>query len=204
MHLQCGLWCGLTLIAAVRLAEAGKHYSCPIGHERPFSLPNIIVLIFQVDITYNGGVCDLTNYTNTYWWDGYLVESQAGFDATLGNCTTIIGPIFISPNYTGSFVMNNVANITDNITTYRSVWQNDTTGVQIATDPFTFLTSLQADRLVSLGKLNLMGVPGLDSLSMASLEFVGLLFVFSNPTMSLNFPLLKNSTDIQIQGGYSR
>jgi hypothetical protein len=169
-----------------------------------FFLPNIIVLISHVDITYNGGVCDLTNYTNSWWWEGFLVESQAAFDATLGNCTTIIGPIFISPNYTGSFVMNNITNMTNDITTYGWLSQKDTTGIQITTDPSTFLTLLQADRLVSLGQLNLMGVPGLDSISMASLEFVSGLFVFSTPTMSLSFPRLKNSTNIQIQGGFSR
>jgi hypothetical protein len=99
---------------------------------------------------------------------------------------------------------NNVTNMTHEISTYGELEQDATSSTWIATDPSPLLTSLQADSLVFLGGLGIWGVPGLDSISMAKLEFVSSLTVYSNPTMSLNFPRLKNSTDIQIQGGYSR
>jgi len=92
--------------------------------------------------------------------------------------------------------MENLTNMTDDITSYGSF---DTV---VPASPL--FTSLQADNLISLPRLKLEGVQALKSISMAKLEFVGKLDVFSNPTMSLNFPLLKNSTEIQIQGGYSR
>jgi hypothetical protein len=166
---------------------------------------NSQMLILRVDIIYNGSVCDLTNYTTEGpYRDGFSVETQVAFDATLGNCTTIIGSVFISPNYTGSFIMNNVTNMTQAISTYGSVELDTNYSTWIATDPSPLLTSLQADSLVFLQELTISGVQGLNSISMAKLEFVDLLTVYSNPTMSLNFPRLKNSTGIQIQGGYSR
>jgi len=92
--------------------------------------------------------------------------------------------------------MENVTDMTDDITSYGSLF--------IVAPASPLFTSLQADNLISLGRLNLAGVPALKSISMAKIELISKLDVFSNPTMSLNFPLLKNSTQIQIQGGYSR
>lgn len=153
------------------------------------------MLILGADIVYNGGICDLTNYTNNWWWDGYLIETQADFDATLGNCTTIIGPIFISENYTGSLIMNNITNMTQDLSNYGIMGKTIT--------PSARLTSLQADNLVWLGGMNLEGVPALNLISMAKLEFVDRLIIYSNPAL-LKLPELKNATDIEIYGGYLR
>ena len=154
------------------------------------------MLILRLDSINNGGVCDIHDYTENDLYNGYLVESQAAFDVTLGNCTTIIGTILISDNYTVPFVMNNVTNMTDGLTTYGSAF--------ITPDPSALLTSIQADNLITMEDLYLAGIPGLHNISMAKLEFAGSLTIFSYPTTFLSFPRLKNSTYIQIQGGYSR
>jgi hypothetical protein len=67
------------------------------------------------------------------------------------------------------------------------------------------LTSIQADNLISLGDMMLPTIPAFKSLSMASLETVNnSITIYSNPESSLNFPQLRNITDVQILGGYSR
>jgi hypothetical protein len=145
----------------------------------------------------------LTKNDNDYWWDGFYVESQVAFDAALGNCTTIIGPLFISPNYTGPLVMNTVTNITGHLLTISKSFDTNTTGQTVATNT-TLLTSLQADNLIWLEQLDLEGVPALNSISMARLETISWLVVYSNPTMSLSFPRLTNGSGISIYGGYLR
>ncbi|KAE9378584.1 hypothetical protein N431DRAFT_554719 [Stipitochalara longipes BDJ] len=132
MYLQSALWCGIALLPALSLVAA--------------------------DIIYQVGVCDLTENDNDYWWDGFYVESQAAFDAALGNCTTIIGPLFISLNYTGPLVMNTVTNITGQLLTISKSFDTYTTGQTVATNT-THLTSLQADNLIWLEQLDLEGVP---------------------------------------------
>jgi len=156
-----------------------------------------------VDIIYQGSVCDLTKNYNDYLWEGFIIESQAAFDAALGNCTTIIGPLFISTNYTGPLVMNSVTNITGQLSTIGKSFETYTNEQTVAND-LTLLTSLQADDLIWLERLDLEGVPALSSISMARLDTISWMVVYSNPTTSLGFPLLTNGSDISIYGGYSR
>lgn len=100
--------------------------------------------------------------------------------------------------------MNNVTNMTGDLGTIGYVTEDYTTEESVANKPSPFLTSLQADNLVWLTELLLEGVPALTSISMAKLDTVSSLIVYSNPTMSLSFPRLRNSSEIRIQGGYSR
>jgi hypothetical protein len=213
MRFQNSSWGTIALIAAASLVAAGKHKLHPMALHIPPS--NDLILKLRVDIPNNGGICDLTNYTSpsapSYEFTGpgaYMVESQADLDTTLGNCTTIIGYIFISPNYTGPLIMNNVTNITRGFLTTGNMYltgdpQNDGGPVNTA-NPTPLITSIQADNLIQTWMLDFTGVPALKSISMEKLESVDRLTVYSNPAMSLNFPQLINGTSIVIEGGYSR
>jgi hypothetical protein len=155
-----------------------------------------------IELVVEGTVCDTTNFNITEFYDAYLFETQEDFDAKLGFCTTIIGPVWIGPNFTGSFVLNNVRNITENILTWAVVSLVTNNSENYAS---SLLTTIQADKLISLGSLDIVEVPALKSIEMANLEYVGThINVNSNPALSMNFPQLKNLTDIRIVGGYSR
>ena len=100
--------------------------------------------------------------------------------------------------------MNNVMNMTEDIGSLTSYEEDFTTGAMVATYPAPLFTSLQADNLVWLRELYLLGVPALNSISMAKLDNIEKLTVYSRPAMSLSFPRLKNCTDIFIEGGFTR
>lgn len=167
------------------------------------------MLILIADITYNGGICDLSNYTSSFpnvEPESYVVESQSDFDATFGNCTTIVGYISISPNYTGAFIMKNITNITEGLLTLGMQYLSACNERVVTTtqSPTPFLTSVQANNLVETYLLDFTGVPALESISLPNLSAVGILNVHSSPKMSLNFPKLAFAMEIAIEGGFSR
>ena len=66
------------------------------------------------------------------------------------------------------------------------------------------LTSVEADRLIWLGGLELGGSADLTMISMPSLETIGTLNIGSNSGLSIRFPQLESCFEIEIFGGYKR
>jgi hypothetical protein len=148
-------------------------------------------------------ICDFTNCTYFGVYEAVLVQNQTDLDSKINGCDTIIGGIFIAPNYTGPFVLSNVSNITASICTNGTPCGNS--GDRDETETTPLLTSVQSNSLTSLGgSFELSGVPALKYISMPYLGFVDDIIISSNPELSISFPLVKNLTWLQILGGFSR
>jgi hypothetical protein len=197
MHLRSAL---LALIAAASIVKARMYNSCPLNLQSPFFKPSLNESIIELIV--EGTVCDTRRFNDSSGILSYAYpfETQEDFNAKLGFCTTIIGPVWIGTGFTGSFVMNNVTNITEHILSWAALDQND----EDANYTTSFLTSIEADNLISLGGINLVKVPALYYIQMLKLEYLETMEINSNPALDMYFPQLKNITGMQILGGYSR
>lgn len=199
----------LVLAAAVTIVTARKRFSSSLrtGSLSVFILLNIIAETFlngsllpECDTQYIG---NYIGYKNAY--EIYRFTSQDDFESKLGNCTTILGDIYLETNFSGPLVMSNVINITGDIRTwYRAEIDLGDSKFGHSYNFPTNLTSVKADSLIWLGGLDLGGSPDLTVLSMPSLETIGILNIGSNSGMSIQFPQLKSCTEIEIFGGYER
>lgn len=157
-------------------------------------------LLPKCDTQYIG---NYTGYKNAY--EIYRFTSQEDFEFKLGECTTIIGDIYIGQNFSGPLVMSNATNITGDLMTWYLAADDLTDSASVKGYIYASnLTSVEADSLIWLGGLALGGSPDLMSLSMPSLESIGTVNIGSNSEMSIHFPQLKSCTEIEIFGGYKR
>jgi hypothetical protein len=158
----------------------------------------LLLLKYRLDVTAN--VCDFSSS------DGQLfVMNQTDIDEKVDGCTTIDGTIIISPKYTGTFIIRNVTNITQQITTQIQPMGGESPLPFGEEYPTPLLTSFQADSVISMpGSLNLDNVPALKSVSMANLEFIESFYIDSNPGLTISFPQLKNASQLEVLGGFSR
>ena len=199
----------LALAAAVSLVAARKRISYPL---RTGSLPLHILLTIIAETFPNGTLLpkcntqyigNYTGYKNAY--EIYYFANQDDFDSKLGNCTTIFGKVALGQNFSGPIVMSNVKNITGVLITWRRAVQDLTDSESVNIDKFASnLTSVEADRLIWLGGLELGGSADLTIISMPSLETIGALNIGSNSGLSIRFPQLKSCFEIEIFGGYKR
>lgn len=120
-------------------------------------------------------------------------SSQDDLDSRLAGCTTINGWLHISLNYTGSFVLSNITNISGGISTYGGSGNS------------TALTSIEANDLISIDELTIFNVPALNNVSFPNLESIRQLSVsLTNIDGELHFPSLKNATIVLLNGPISR
>jgi hypothetical protein len=121
------------------------------------------------------------------------LSSQEEVNRMVGGCITIRGGISISKNYTGSFVLPGVQNITDGLGT---IWQPKTDTPS--------LTSVTLDDLVYADDLYFEGATALESVHLPSLQSVKSIEVNSRSPLSLSLPSLVNAASILLVGNFSR
>lgn len=137
----------------------------------------------------NAIVCDRSNVTS-------VVEDPAGVEATISNCTTFIGNIFINANFTGVFNLSGITNLTGDVRTE---------------DHFEFkecrnLTGIVMDDLVTMGDLLLGGLISLKTVTLPKLQNAGVVSIGggNQSSTSLSFPALVKATTIDTYQNISR
>ncbi|KAL4922056.1 hypothetical protein BDW62DRAFT_172899 [Aspergillus aurantiobrunneus] len=94
----------------------------------------------------------------------YIVENQSEVDEIAAHCTTVNGGIMIAPNYTGSFFLPNVRNLTNGLGWFRVIGDPETEATPV---------SVELPDLEYAGSdLSLNGLPTLRNVSMPRLKTV--------------------------------
>ncbi|KAL3476010.1 hypothetical protein BJX99DRAFT_228716 [Aspergillus californicus] len=148
-------------------------------------IPGVFAQVNQTDECSNGETLQIPIHDQTDLDD--LVQK---------GCTTIWGQLHIQSDYNGSFILNNVTNITSGgITT-----QEEADGVP-------GVTSIELPDLVTIGgSVNLTRMDNLELLSMPKLKSIPgtLSGIFPQLATSLNFSDLQNVTNIDLVGNFTR
>lgn len=119
---------------------------------------------------------------------------QDQLDSRLAGCTSIDGWLNIAHNYTGSFVLNNITNITGGIGTYDENRED-----------LTALTSIQANGLISIQELRIYRVLTLKNVSFPNLKSIdNLKLDLTSDDGELYFPSLENANTVSIYGPISK
>ncbi|PYH47099.1 uncharacterized protein BP01DRAFT_364113 [Aspergillus saccharolyticus JOP 1030-1] len=116
---------------------------------------------------------------------GLVIYSQAQLDQLTQNCTQLHGDLVVGTNYTGSFIVHNVTNITSSIGL-----NNSTTG----------LTSLEAPDLVALYSAGFYCPSSLRSISLPRLETAEVLTVKAGSAITVSTPSLRNVSYLNLYG----
>jgi hypothetical protein len=128
-------------------------------------------------------LCDVGNFE---------ISSQVELNQVVQNCTALAGQLTLGKVYTGSLVFHNVTNITSS--TITAVSGTADSGV----------TSIELPDLVTAGSFAVNGITTLEKLSFPKLEYVEHLSLWF-PAMvdELEFPSLRNASEIQLNGNFS-
>ncbi|KAL4880250.1 hypothetical protein BJY04DRAFT_192058 [Aspergillus karnatakaensis] len=123
--------------------------------------------------------------------DTYHAYSQAMLDAISQNCPSFNGTVRIGANYTGPLILHNVTDLTG--------IQND----EYYNGPG--LTSLEFPDLVNVEYLNLSYLSLLEKVSFPKLEYAeNIQMLVPTELPELQFPSLKNTTGLRLEGNLSR
>ncbi|KAL3492877.1 hypothetical protein BJX62DRAFT_235819 [Aspergillus germanicus] len=121
------------------------------------------------------------------------IKSQVELNHLVQNCTALAGQLTLGKYYTGSLVFHNVTNITSS--TITAVSGTADSGV----------TSIELPDLVTAGSFAVNGITTLEKLSFPKLEYVEHLSLwFSAMVDELEFPSLRNASEIQLNGNFSK
>ncbi|KAL3454114.1 hypothetical protein BJX65DRAFT_262829 [Aspergillus insuetus] len=121
------------------------------------------------------------------------VASQDDLDTIAHSCTTIDGDFYISHNYTGSFVLSNVTNITGQLK-----------GTDYKYGRALQLTSFELPDLQHVSSLSVRFVPSLEKWSLPQLAYTNELYVtIPSKLENLEFPALTELGTTQIRGNLS-
>jgi len=115
------------------------------------------------------------------------ISRQHDADIQLGNCTTVIGDLYVDSDYTGSLNISTITNITGTLILESSE-----------------LTDISLNNLLYLNQLQVTNYDSLTSLSMSRLLETGSLWISSALPMNVSFPSLIDATGISFSGNYSR
>ncbi|KAH8667664.1 hypothetical protein BGZ60DRAFT_409714 [Tricladium varicosporioides] len=145
---------------------------------RAFNIGALATLLLSVA---NAIVCDRSNVTS-------VVEDPAGVEATIGDCTTFIGSIFINANFTGVFNLSGITNLTGDVITEDHVDFKECRN----------LTGIVMDDLVTMGDLLLGGLVSLSTVTLPKLKKAGVVSIGggNRSSTSLSFPALVKATTI--------
>ncbi|KAL4790464.1 hypothetical protein BDV19DRAFT_372238 [Aspergillus venezuelensis] len=125
----------------------------------------------------------------------YDIHSQDQLDELSNDCTTINGDIRILKDYTGSFILNNVVNIT-------SLRTEDSSGDK---DPESELTSIELPDLQYVNRLLNIQARHISRLSLPRLISVNESFhVVMRDEGEVHFPALSEAGDITVEGNMTR
>jgi hypothetical protein len=125
MRLRSAMRGSLALIAAASTVKARMYNFCLFKLHSP--VLDLTLAECNIEFIVEGTVCDTRRFNDSSSIHSYAYpfETQEDFNAKLGFCTTIIGPVWIGTSFIGSFVMNNVTNITENILNWAALEEND-------------------------------------------------------------------------------
>ena len=141
-------------------------------------------------------VCDLRNSSGSVQVGSVQVSSQNDINTKLNGCTTIVGDIHISSNYTGSIELPGVTNISGLLTTYGP------SGTISA--PAPALTSVSLGDLLYIQNVALDGANFLKALLLPKLEIIELLWLNQYSPLGLSLPSVTNCSDLSLLGNFTR
>ncbi|RAL07791.1 uncharacterized protein BO97DRAFT_408705 [Aspergillus homomorphus CBS 101889] len=116
---------------------------------------------------------------------GIVIYSQDQLDALTRNCTRLYGDLVVGSNYTGSFIMHNLTNLTSSISVL-----NSTTG----------LTSLEAPDLVTIYGAEFTYPSSLQSISLPRLETAVFITIEGRSPITVSIPNLRNVSYLDLSG----
>jgi hypothetical protein len=116
------------------------------------------------------------------------VFSQKDADRKLQDCSTLVGNLYISSNYSGSLNISTVTNITENLYVY---------SIEV--------TDIVLDNLLYLNKMLFLDfiTSAFSSLSLARVVNVEVLRITSFLPANISMPSLVNTTTINLSGNFS-
>jgi hypothetical protein len=115
------------------------------------------------------------------------LSRQSDADIILGNCTKVVGNLYINSNYVGSLNISTITNITGKLY------------IEAAR-----LTELSLDKLESLDRLEITNGDALRLISMPGLLTAKNLWIYSTLPMDISFPSLINAMSISMTGNFSK
>jgi hypothetical protein len=122
------------------------------------------------------------------------VASQDDLDTIAQSCTTIDGSFYISQNYTGSFALNNITNITGEVR-----------GADLIHRRILQLTSFELPDLEHVSRLSVHFEPSLEKWSLPKLSYANEISVtIPSELDSLEFPAPTEVGTTQIRGNLTR
>lgn len=137
-------------------------------------------------------VCDLSLGPETFF---ISVSSQEELDTKLGNCTTILGSIFIEGNYTGSLRLENVTKIDGRIFSSTSISY---------VPPASLITSIEFPNLKTVGSIQVSNAPSIDSVSFPILSKADMIYLGEIGKANVSFPSLITAGSLTISGNTTR
>ncbi|RAH68451.1 uncharacterized protein BO66DRAFT_472660 [Aspergillus aculeatinus CBS 121060] len=115
---------------------------------------------------------------------GIVIYTQDQLDQLTQNCTTLYGDLVVGSNYTGSFIVHNLTNITSSLSVQNS----------------TGLTSLEAPDLISLYVAGFSYASSLRSISLPQLQTAEVFTVKSRTPLTVSAPNLRNVSYLNLLG----
>jgi hypothetical protein len=130
----------------------------------------------------------------------FVISSQQDIDTNLNGCTEI-HQIFITPNYTGAFVLPNTTTSLGVISVGNG--QSGTSAELLGANPS--ITSIVADGVTNITQIDMCCVPALEYLSFKSLSAADSVYIIEVGVTALDFPSLVNvAGELSISGNMSR